>query len=82
MHNLWVELRAVHAQGWMTGIALGFLAWFVVRHVIFGFYTVDQNQRAVVTSFGKARRILGATTSFTPEGAFLRESEKERYTWP
>ena len=66
----------------MTGIALGFLAWFVVRHVIFGFYTVDQDQRAVVTSFGKARRILGATTSFTPEGAFLRESEKERYTWP
>jgi regulator of protease activity HflC (stomatin/prohibitin superfamily) len=82
MHNLWVELRGLHAQGWMTGIALGFLAWFVIRHVIFGFYTVDQNERAVVTSFGRAKRILGATTVYTPEGAGMRDSEKERYAYP
>ena len=82
MHNIWVELRGLHAQGWLTGIALGFLAWFVVRHVIFGFYTVDQNERAVVTSFGRAKRILGATTVYTPEGAGMRDSEKERYAYP
>jgi regulator of protease activity HflC (stomatin/prohibitin superfamily) len=82
MHELWVHLRAVDGQGWLYGIGLGFLAWFIVRHVILGFYTVDQNERAVVTSFGRARRILGATTVFTPEGAHMREDEKTRYVWP
>ena len=82
MHDLWLYLKPVPAQGWLLGIALGFLAWFILRHVILGFYTVDQNERAVVTSFGRARRILGATTVFTPEGAQMRDSEKERYIYP
>lgn len=82
MDNLWIELRGLNAQGWMTGLALGFLGWFIVRHVVFGFYTVDQDQRAVVTSNGRARRILGATTVYTPEGADMRDSEKERYVYP
>jgi regulator of protease activity HflC (stomatin/prohibitin superfamily) len=82
MQELWVHLRAVHGQGWLVGIGLGFLAWFIVRHVVLGFYTVDQNERAVVTSFGRARRILGATTVYTPEGAQMRDDEKARYVWP
>jgi regulator of protease activity HflC (stomatin/prohibitin superfamily) len=49
---------------------------------VLGFYTVDQNERGVLTSFGRAQRLTGATTEFTPEGSGLRESEKERYTWP
>ncbi|HVV84095.1 MAG TPA: SPFH domain-containing protein [Kofleriaceae bacterium] len=82
MHDLRLYLHGVSSQGWMLGIALGFLGWFLLRHVILGFYTVDQNERAVVTSFGRARRILGATTVFTPEGAHMRDSEKERYAYP
>ena len=40
----------------VTGLLLGFLAWFVVSCMLSGFYTVDQNQRAVKTSFGRAQR--------------------------
>ncbi len=65
----------------VTGIALGLLAWFIVRHVIGGFFTLDQNERAVLTSFGRAQRVLGATTSFDV-GAGMRDSEKERYDYP
>ncbi len=82
MHELWVQLRAVHGQGWVVGVSVGFLAWFILRYVIGGFYTVDQNERAVLTSFGRARRILGATTVFTPEGASMRDDEKQRYIYP
>lgn len=82
MNDLSGFLREVHGQGWLIGIGLGFVAWFVVRHVVLGFYTVDQNERAVLTSFGRARRILGASTVYTPEGAVMRDSEKERYHYP
>ena len=36
------------------GVVLGFLAWFAVRYILTSFYTVDQNERAVKTSFGRA----------------------------
>jgi regulator of protease activity HflC (stomatin/prohibitin superfamily) len=67
---------------WVVGLLIGFGAFFVLRYVIFGFYTVDQNERAVVVSFGRAQRILGASTVFTPVGEGMRDSEKERYAWP
>ncbi len=82
MNDLWVHIRGADSQAWLLGIALGFLAWFILRHVVLGFYTVDQNERAVLTSFGRARRILGATTVYTPEGATMRDSEKQRYVYP
>ncbi len=65
-----------------SGFVVGALAWFVLRYVIFGFFTVDQNERAVITSFGRAERSLGATTVYTPEGASLRPEERERYAYP
>jgi regulator of protease activity HflC (stomatin/prohibitin superfamily) len=49
---------------------------------VLGFYAVDQSERGVLTSFGRAQRLTGATTVFTPEGTEMRESEKERYVWP
>ena len=75
-------LKAATAGDWLSGIGLGFLVWFVIRYGVLGFYTVDQNERGVITSFGRAQRLTGATTVFTQEGTEMRESEKERYVWP
>src|SRR5579862_1871420 len=82
MDQFFEQLRGASGGVWLGGIGLGFVAWFVVRYGVLGFYTVDQTERAVITSFGRARRVLGATTVYTPEGAVLDESEKERYVYP
>jgi len=64
-----------------AGILLGFLGWFFVRHGLGGFFTVDQNQRAVKTVFGRAQR-LTTTTLQNPIAEYLNESERERYRYP
>jgi regulator of protease activity HflC (stomatin/prohibitin superfamily) len=63
------------------GFLFGCIAWFIVRYVIFGFFTVNQNERAVKTSFGRAAR-LTSTTLDNPMSEFLRPDEKERYKYP
>ncbi len=75
-------VKSANAGDVLAGIGLGFLAWFVVRHGLLGFYTIDQNERAVITSFGRAQRLTGATTVMTPEGNQMRDDEKQRYVWP
>lgn len=74
--------KAATAADMMAGLGLGFLVWFIVRYGLLGFYTVNQDERAVITSFGRAQRLTGATTATTPEGAIMRDDEKERYIWP
>ena len=69
-------------MGIFLGIIVGFVAWFLVRYLVAGFYTVDQNERAVKTSFGRAERIEGKTTLDDPIAETLRESERERYIFP
>ena len=66
----------------LIGIAVGFLAWFAVRYVLAGFFTVDQNERAVKTRFGRAQRIEGRTTLDTPLADHLRKEERSRYRYP
>jgi regulator of protease activity HflC (stomatin/prohibitin superfamily) len=66
----------------IAGIFVGFIAWFAVRYILTSFYTVDQNERAVKTSFGRAERVGNATTLDTPLAETLREHERERYAWP
>ncbi len=68
-------------MGFLTGLLLGAFAWFVVRVLIFGVYTVDQNERAVKTRFGRAER-LGSSTNDTPLGQLLMPEERERYQYP
>ena len=66
-----------------VGIFVGLVLWFVVRCVLFGFYTIDQNERAVKTRFGRAVRVPGgATTLNDPIAEFLRPEERARYTFP
>jgi len=65
-----------------AGIVLGLIAWFLLRYLAGGIYTVDQNERAVKTNFGRADRIPGATTLNDPISAGLDDQEKQRYQYP
>ncbi|MDI9382706.1 MAG: SPFH domain-containing protein [Verrucomicrobiota bacterium] len=66
----------------LAGVALGFAAWFVVRFLLSGWYTVGPNQRAVKTVFGRAQRLGDLTSLDDPIAESLRETEKERYCFP
>ena len=64
------------------GILVGAIAWFLVRYLATGFYTVNQNERAVKTSFGRAERIGSATIKDDPISESLRAEDRERYAYP
>src|SRR5271170_4023656 len=64
----------------LFGVLLGLLAYIVVR-VLMSLYTVDQNERAVLTTFGRAER-LGGTTLQDPISESLTDEEKQRYAYP
>jgi len=64
------------------GSVLGFVVWFLSRYLIGGLYTVDQNERAVKTIFGRADRVPDMTTSSDPISESLTEDEKLRYNYP
>jgi regulator of protease activity HflC (stomatin/prohibitin superfamily) len=66
----------------LAGMMMGLVAWFLFRYLVAGIYTVDQNERAVKTSFGRADRLGDATTSEDPVADKLRPEEKERYSYP
>ena len=66
----------------MIGVGIGFAAWVIIRCVLAGFYTVDQNQRAVKTVFGRAQRVGKLTTLDDPIAESLRDDERERYCFP
>lgn len=66
----------------IAGFFLGFIAWFLVRYLAAGLFTVNQNERAVKTSFGRAERVSDATTLEDPISAPLSEEEKQRYIYP
>ena len=68
--------------GILAGIVFGLAAWFVVRCLAAGVYTVNQNERALKTSFGRADRVPGATTLNDPISAALNADEKQRYEYP
>jgi len=78
-------MLAVHSPILMSilfGAVIGFVAWFLVRYLVAGFYTVDQNERGVKTSFGRAERIGVATTLQDPIAESLLAEERERYNYP
>ncbi|KAB8144525.1 SPFH domain-containing protein [Chloroflexia bacterium SDU3-3] len=64
-----------------AGLLIGFIAWFLVRYLVAGIYTVDQNERAVKTILGRAER-LNKSTLEDPFAEYLRPEERERYDYP
>ncbi len=59
----------------LLGMMIGFALYLTVRYFIFGFFTVNQNERAIKTSFGKAQRVPGRSIS-------LDNDAPERYDYP
>jgi regulator of protease activity HflC (stomatin/prohibitin superfamily) len=66
----------------LLGCLVGFVAWFAVRCLPLGFYTVDQSERAVKTAFGRAERVGAATTLDDPISQSLQDEERKRYCYP
>src|SRR6185503_15036883 len=66
----------------LFGVVFGFLFWFFLRYGVGGFYTIGPNERAVMTTFGRAARIEGMTTREDPISAPLRPEERDRYVYP
>ena len=64
--------------GLVTGV-LGFLA---VYCLLGGLYTINQNERAVVTNFGRAERVGNKTSLDLAIAQNLRPEERERYVYP
>jgi regulator of protease activity HflC (stomatin/prohibitin superfamily) len=64
------------------GAVFGVLCFLFCYCLLGGIYTINQNERAVVTNFGKAERIGNATSLNLPIAESLRPEEKERYVYP
>jgi regulator of protease activity HflC (stomatin/prohibitin superfamily) len=65
----------------VTYLFSGVVVWFVLRCVLWGFFTVNQNERAVKTSFGRAERLKGTTLDLPISDSFTAD-ERERYCFP
>jgi len=66
----------------ILGCFVGFIAWFLTRYLAAGLFTVNQNEQAVKTSFGRAERVGNATTLQDPIAESLSEEERARYNYP
>jgi len=60
----------------------GVLVWVVLRVVFRAVYTIGPNERAVLTSFGRAQRAADATTAADPAAVALTDDERERFAYP
>jgi len=78
----WTFLLEVTLMDITIGCIAGFIAWFVIRYLVAGFYVLDQNERAVITTLGRANRVGDATTIELPIADALADEEKERYAYP
>ena len=69
-------------MAFLVGMLIGLVAWFVLRYILTSFYTVNQNERAIKTIFGRAERVGNAMTADSPIGESLATEDKERYNYP
>lgn len=68
--------------GFLSGVIAGVFLYLAARVVRAGFFTVQQNERAVLSSFGRAERLKGRTSLNSPVSEHLNEEERERYRYP
>ena len=61
---------------------IGILLFIAFRVLLRGFFIVNQNQRAVKTVFGRAKRLNSSIPSKSHVSHTLREDERERYDFP
>ena len=66
----------------VAGMIFGFIVWFLVRYLVAGLFTVNQNERAVKTSFGRAERLGTATTLDDPIAESIAPDDRNRYCYP
>lgn len=66
----------------IIGIFIGVLLYVVLLCLLGGIYTVEQNERAVLTSFGRAQRVGNETTLGDPISDHLEDDHKQRYAYP
>lgn len=66
----------------LFGCIAGFVVWFLLMYLWSGIFTVDQNELAVKTVFGRAKRIENKTILSTPLAINMLEEERERYNYP
>lgn len=64
------------------GCITGFIAWFLIRYLVAGLYSVNQNEVAVKTRFGRAERVGDSMTDDSPISDSLSPGEKELYNYP
>jgi regulator of protease activity HflC (stomatin/prohibitin superfamily) len=64
------------------GMVVGFIAWFFARYLLTAIYTINQNERAVKTIFGRAERVGKSMTADSPLGETLSEEHRQRYNYP
>lgn len=69
-------------MSFLSGIIIGAALYIIFRCVLGGIYTVQPNERAVITSFGRAQRLGDRTTLDDPIAETLEEEHKERYSYP
>lgn len=69
-------------MGFLAGVVFGFIAWFLARYALGGFYTIGPNERAALCTFGRAQRLGTATTLDGPAGVHLSPEERQRYAYP
>ncbi|MCC5845984.1 MAG: SPFH domain-containing protein [Verrucomicrobia bacterium] len=62
-----------------VGFFIGLLLYGLYRALLSGFYTVKPNERAVITSFGRARRLPGEPKV---SDAVSTEEDANRYSYP
>ncbi len=79
---MWTFRLKVTLMDLTIGCIAGFMAWFVIRYLLAGFYILDQNERAVITTCGRASRLGQASTLDLPIADDLAEDEQERYAYP
>ena len=64
------------------GFIVGILGFIVIYCLLGGVYTINQNERAVITNFGKAERIGRKTSLDLPISEMLTPEQRDRYEYP